>query len=134
MLDLADVADTDLVYDLGSGDGRIVIAAAADRGAHGVGIEIDDGLVALSRERAREAGVEDLVRFVREDFFESSFREATVVMLYLQPKVNRKLRPILEEQLPSGTRVVSHRYEIRGWIPIRRVKVEGRWVYLYRVP
>jgi protein-L-isoaspartate O-methyltransferase len=133
MLELAGVEEADVVYDLGSGDGRIVIAAAASRGAHGVGIEIDEQLVELSRERAREAGVEDLVRFAHEDFFESSFSEATVVLIYLQPKVNRRLRPIFDEQLSPGTRVVSHRYEIRGWTPLRRIKVEGRWIYLYRV-
>jgi SAM-dependent methyltransferase len=134
MLELAQVRDTDSVYDLGSGDGRIVIAAAASYGARGVGIELESDLVEQSRENAREAGVEDLVRFVQKDFFEADFSEATVVMMYLQPKVNKKLRPILAEQLAPGTRIVSHRYEIREWNPIKRVKVEGRSIFLYVIP
>jgi len=134
MLELAQVRETDVVYDLGSGDGRIVIAAAATGGARGVGIELEADLVEQSRDNAREAGVEDLVRFVQEDFFEADFSEATVVMMYLQPKVNKKLRPILAKQLAPGTRVVSHRYEIRDWTPIERIKVEGRSIFLYVIP
>ena len=134
MLEMAQVCESDVVYDLGSGDGRIVIAAAASREARGVGIEIDADLIDLSIDNAREAGVEALVSFVQEDFFETDFREATVVMLYLQPKVNKKLRPILAEQLAPGTRVVSHRYEIRDWTPIERIKVEGRSIFLYVMP
>jgi SAM-dependent methyltransferase len=133
MLRLAEVGEADLVYDLGSGDGRIVIAAARDRGARGVGIESDPDLVQRSVADARAAGVEERVRFVRGDLFEEPFGEATVVMLYLQPKVNRRLRPLLDEQLAPGTRVVSHRYEIPDWTPLRRVKVEGRALYLYVV-
>ena len=134
MLEMAQVRESDVVYDLGSGDGRIVIAAAASREARGVGIEIDADLIDLSIDNAREAGVEDLVSFVQEDFFETDFHDATVVMLYLQPKVNKKLRPILAEQLAPGTRVVSHRYEIRDWTPIERIKVEGRSIFLYVIP
>lgn len=99
MLDLAQVGETDVVYDLGSGDGRILIAAAASRKARGVGVEID-------------------------------FSEATVLVLYLQPKVNKKLRPLLTEQLAPVTRVVSHRYEFRDWTPVERIKVEGRSIFL----
>jgi SAM-dependent methyltransferase len=134
MIEMASVGESDVVYDLGSGDGRIVIAAASTRGARGVGIEIDAGLVELSTQKAREVGVEDLVDFVEGDFFEADFGEATVVMLYLQPKVNSKLRPLLEERLASGTRVVSHRYEFRDWTPVERIKVEGRSVFLYVIP
>jgi SAM-dependent methyltransferase len=134
MLELAGVAASDVVYDLGSGDGRIVIAAAAQRGARGVGIELEADLVARSEESARAAGVAERVRFVRGDFFEADFREATVVTLYLLPEVNRRLRPRLAEQLAPGTRVVSHRYEIQGWSPVERIKVEGRPIYLYVVP
>ena len=134
MLDLAQVQETDVVYDLGSGDGRIVIAAAASRKARGVGVEIDSDLVELSIDNAREAGVEDLVTFVEGDFFETDFSEATVLMLYLQPKVNKRLRPILTEQLSPGTRVVSHRYEFRDWTPAKRIKVEGRSIFLYVIP
>lgn len=130
MLELAEVGDDDLVYDLGSGDGRIVIAAAR-RGARGVGIEIAPDLVELSNDNARQAGVAERVRFIEADLFESDFSEATVVMVYLYPKVNRRLRPLLDAQLAPGTRVVSHRYPIQGWQPVERVKVEGRWVFLY---
>ena len=129
MLDLARVGETDVVYDLGSGDGRIVIAAAASRKARGVGVEIEPELVDLSTERAQQVGVEDLVTF-----FETDFSEATVLMLYLQPKVNKRLRPLLTEQLAPGTRVVSHRYEFRDWTPVERIKVEGRSIFLYVIP
>ena len=134
MLDLAQVKDTDIVYDLGSGDGRIVIAAAKERGARGVGIEIERDLVELSRKNAAEAGVADRVTFVEADLFESDFREATVVALYLWTKVNRRLRPLLEQQLAPGTRVVSHRFEIPGWKSQKRIKVGDRILWLYVVP
>ena len=134
MIELARVSNTDVVYDLGSGDGRIVIAAAASRGARSVGIELDADLVAQSDRNAHAAGVEDLVRFHQGDFFEADLSEATVVMMYLQPKVNKKLRPVLDEQLTPGTRVVSHRYEIRDWTPVKRIKVEGRPIFLYVMP
>jgi SAM-dependent methyltransferase len=134
MLELGEVTDDDIVYDLGSGDGRIVIAAAATRGARGVGIEIESELIVLSNDNAHAAGVADRVRFVQEDLFEADFSEATVVMIYLYPKVNRRLRPVLTEQLAPGTRVVSHRFEIQGWRPVQRIKVEGRPVFLYVVP
>jgi len=133
MLELAQVTQADVVYDLGSGDGRIVIAAARDRGASAVGIESDPELVELSRVNAREAGVGDRVLFVEADLFDSDFHEATVVALYLLPKVNRKLRPLLEQQLAPGTRVVSHRFEIPGWTPSKRIKVGGRVLLLYTV-
>ena len=134
MLELAEVDSTDVVYDLGSGDGRIVITAAVRYAARGVGIEIDPELIELSNENAREAGVADRVEFAEGDFFEADFSEATVLAIYLWPKVNRKLRPLMDEQLAPGTRVVSHRYPVQGWTPEQRVKVEGRWVYLYRIP
>jgi len=134
MMQLADVGEDDRVYDLGSGDGRIVIAAAAAHGAHAVGIELQPELITLSNENAEAAGVTERVEFVEGDLFETDFSEATVVMLYLQPKVNRRLAPLLLEQLPTGTRVVSHRYEIDDWDPVERVKVEGRWVFLYLIP
>jgi SAM-dependent methyltransferase len=130
MLDLARVGEGDVLYDLGSGDGRIVIAAAL-RGARGVGIEIEPGLVELSRENAGQAGVADRVEFRLEDFFEADFRDATVVALYLRRKINAKLAPVLAEQLAPGTRVVCHRYDIPGWTPRDRVRSGGRWVYLY---
>jgi len=134
MMRLADVREDDRVYDLGSGDGRIVIAAAVGHGAHAVGIELQPELITLSNENAEKAGVAERVEFVEGDLFETDFSEATVVMLYLQPKVNRRLAPLLLEQLAAGTRVVSHRYEIDDWDPVERVKVQGRWVFLYRIP
>lgn len=133
MLDLAQVGAADVVFDLGSGDGRIVIAAA-QRGATGVGIESDPDLVALSEDNARSAGVAERARFVRADFFESDLREATVVAIYLSPKVNRRLREMFSTQLAAGTRVVSHKYEIGGWTPQKRIKAAGRTLFLYVVP
>ena len=134
MLELAQVKDTDIVYDLGSGDGRIVLAAARERGARGVGNEIARDLVELSRKNAEEAGVAERVEFVEADLFQSDFREATVVALYLWTKVNQRLRPLLEKQLAPGTRVVSHRFEIPGWKPKQRIKVGDRILWLYVVP
>ncbi|MCP3978292.1 MAG: methyltransferase domain-containing protein [bacterium] len=133
MLELGQVSDEDVVFDLGSGDGRIVIAAAR-AGARGVGIEIEADLVELSRTNATEAGVAERVEFIEQDFFESDVSEATVLMMYLWPQVNRRLAPMLVEQLAPGTRVVSHRYKIQGWREERRIKVEGRPIYLYIVP
>ena len=134
MLDLARVTEGDTVYDLGSGDGRIVIAAAQRYGCSGVGVELDADLVARSEAAAREAGVQERVSFLRGDFFVADLRPATVVMLYLSPQVNRRLAPRLLEQLAPGTRVVSHKYGIDDWKPQRRVKVEGRALFLYVVP
>jgi SAM-dependent methyltransferase len=134
MLELAEVSEDDVVYDLGSGDGRIVIAAAAKYGARGVGIESDSELILLSNEKAEEAGVEGRVKFLLRDFFKADFSRATVVVMYLSPKVNRKLQPLLAEQLAPGTRVVSHKYEIGGWEPVERIKAEGRTIFLYVVP
>lgn len=118
MLDLAGVTAADVLYDLGSGDGRIVIAAARDYGARGVGFELDPDLVALANENAEQAGVADRVRFVQKDLFEAELSEATVVTLYLVPRVNMKLRPKLLEELKSGTRVVSHDYGMGDWQPV----------------
>ena len=134
MLELAEVTADDIVYDLGSGDGRIVLAAAVRQGANGVGIELDPELVELSNAKAVEAGVEERVRFVVENFFEADFSEATVVTVYLLPKVLRELRPVLVAQLAPGTRIVSHKYRIDGWTPAKRAKVEGRSIFLYLVP
>ena len=88
----------------------------------------------MSRKNAIDAGVADRATFVEGDIFESDFSDATVVMLYLYPKVNRRLQPVLIDQLPTGTRIVSHRFKVGDWKPIKRIKVEGRFVYLYHVP
>ena len=134
MLEIAKVGPNDMVYDLGSGDGRIVIAAAERYGCTGVGVEIDPELVERSEQAARQAGVDDKVSFLRGDFFVADIRPATVVMLYLTPRVNRRLAPRLLAQLAPGTRVVSHKYAIEGWKPERRIKVEGRPLFLYVIP
>jgi SAM-dependent methyltransferase len=138
MLDLAKVGPDDTVYDLGSGDGRIVIAAAK-RGARAIGVEIDGELVERARRNAREAGVARRATFRRQDLFAADIRDATVVMLYLLPEVNIALRPRLLGDLAPGTRVVSHSHDMADWTPreSREVADEtGRVhrVYLWIVP
>ena len=122
MLELAGVGANDVVYDLGSGDGRIVIAAAKDFGARGVGIDIDPKLIAEANENAVRAGVTDRVKFVQGDLFQSDFRAASVVTLFLWPHVNMKLRPQLLALRP-GTRIVSHIHDLGDWKPERTVRV-----------
>lgn len=134
MLKLAEVKQNDLVYDLGSGDGRIPIAAAKDFGARAVGIEIDPKLVALARANARKAGVADRVHFRNQDLFEADIREATVVTLFLYPDVNLRLRPKLLAELRPGTRVISHWHDMGDWKPDRTIPVEGRPLYLWTIP
>jgi SAM-dependent methyltransferase len=135
MLKLADVKSTDVVYDLGCGDGRIVIAAAKKFGARGVGIDIDPDRIKEANEAAKQAGVADRVKFVQGDLFEADFREATVVALFLKWNYNRKLRPRLWEQLKPGTPVVSHEHDFGAdWPPSKQVVVSGKTVYLYVVP
>jgi SAM-dependent methyltransferase len=115
MLKLAGVKKTDVVYDLGCGDGRIVIAAAKTYGARGVGIDINPVRIAEAQANAKKAGVEHLVRFEENDLFKADFREATVVTLFLLPNINLKLKPILLEQLKPGTRVVSNTFDMGDW-------------------
>jgi len=134
MLELAGVTRRDVVYDLGCGDGRIVIAAAKEFGARGVGIDIDPQRIAESEENARKAGVAARVRFRNEDLFEADIREATVVTLYLWPWVNLKLRPKLLRELRPGTRVVSHSHDMGDWKPEKEVEVNGHKIYLWRIP
>jgi trans-aconitate methyltransferase len=138
MLTLAAVGPRDVVYDLGAGDGHIVIAAARERGARGVGIEIDPALVAQARRDAERAGIADRVRFEAKDLFETDLREATVVTLYLSPEINARLRPRLLAELPAGARIVSHQFPMADWPPVRTVKlsVDGRdhALHLWIVP
>jgi len=115
MLEMAGVTRDDVLYDLGCGDGRIVVTAARKYGARGVGIDLDPRRIAESQERAKREGVTSLVRFFQQDVMKTDFSEATVVTLYLLPESNELLRPLLEKQLKPGTRVVSHNYEIPGW-------------------
>ena len=134
MLTAARVTSADTVYDLGSGDGRIVIAAAQKYGARGVGIEINPLLVAESNASARAAGVSHLVQFIQGDLFTADIRAATVVTLYLSPSINERLKPRLLRELRPGARIVSHVYDMLGWTADQRVDVDGRWVFLWTVP
>jgi hypothetical protein len=138
MLELAKVTDKDLLYDLGSGDGRIPITAAKKYGARGVGVEIDPKLVQESQENAKKAGVADKVKFIQQDLFQTDFKDATVMTLYLLPQLNVKLRPKLFQELKPGTRVVSHDFNMGEWQPEQVVKmdVDGRehLVYVWRIP
>jgi SAM-dependent methyltransferase len=134
MLALAEVGPDDVVYDLGSGDGRIVIEAARTVGARGVGIERDPALVERARARARAAGVADRVRFVQGDMFEADLRPATVVTLYLYHTLNLRLRPKLRAELAPGARVVSHRFDMGDWRPDAERRVEDTRIYLWRIP
>lgn len=133
MLRLAQVTADDVVYDLGSGDGRIVITAAKRYGARGVGIEIDPKLVELAREQAKEEGVSHLVEFRVQDIFSADFSPATVVTLYLTPELNSRLRPTFEKQLKAGTRVVSHDHRTEGWAPIKVETVPGGIFHDHRI-
>ena len=134
MLDMARVGPNDVVYDLGCGDGRIVIAAASRRGARGVGIDIDADLVAEANNNARDAGVADRARFQVADLFRSDFSEATVVMLYLSPELNAALQPQLWRQLKVGTRVVSHNFPMGAdWPPERVLRVGDRVLHLWTI-
>ncbi len=130
MLEIADVSESDVVYDLGSGDGRIVIAAAEKYGARGVGIEIDHELVEESRLAAEAAGVADRVTFVRGDFYETDFSDATVVTLYLFEEANERLKPHFIEQLAPESRIVTYKYKVPGWTPVKT----NKRVYLYALP
>ena len=125
MLRLAGVGPGDTVYDLGSGDGRIVIAATRDFGARGVGVELDPDLVAESAKNARRAGVAENTRFLLQDIFEVDVSEATVVTVYLSPDVNLRLKPKLLSQLKPGSRIVSHDFPIGDWQPARVVNFNG---------
>ncbi len=125
MLKLANVKKGDVLYDLGSGDGRIVITAAQKFGTRGVGIDINPERVQEANENAQKAGVTDLVEFRQQDLFQTDISDATVVTLYLLPDINVKLRPQLFQQLKPGTRIVSHDFDMSEWKPERVVQVQG---------
>ena len=125
MLKLARIQKSDVLYDLGCGDGRIVIAAAKAHGIRGVGIDIDPQRIKEARENARVAGVESLVRFQEKDLFQADFREATVVTLFLLPSVNMKLRPKLLADLKPGTRVVSNTFDLGDWKAEKEVNLNN---------
>ena len=134
MLEVAGVDTNDVVYDLGSGDGRILIRAATKYGSRGVGVEIDPARVEEARRNAREAGVQDLVEFRRQDLFKADIREATAVTLYLLPDVNRELRPIPFDQLAPGTPVVSHGFDMGEWAPAATDTVNANTIYRWAIP
>ncbi|WP_414550778.1 SAM-dependent methyltransferase [Anabaena sp. CCY 0017] len=135
MLEVAKVGKDDVLYDLGSGDGRIVTTAAQKYGVKkGVGVEINPELVQEANANAQEAGVSDRVQFVQQDLFKSDFSEATVVTLYLLPDINLKLRPQLLQQLKPGTRIVSHAFDMGEWQPEQTLQVDGRTIYYWVVP
>jgi SAM-dependent methyltransferase len=133
MLRLANVHKGDVVYDLGCGDGRIVIAAAR-LGARGVGVDINPDRIRDARLNAKQAGVEDSVTFIQEDLFKADIRQATVVTLYLLPSVNLKLRPRLWSELKPGTRIVSQSFDMGDWKAEKTDEVDGRPVYFWTIP
>lgn len=133
MIDLAAVKKGDVVYDMGSGDGRIVIAAAK-KGARAVGFEIDGDLVKESRENIRKAGVQNLAEIRQQDILTVDFSPATVVTMYLLPDVNLKLKPNLLKQLKPGSRVVSHSFDMGDWKPDKVERVDGRTINVWVIP
>ena len=134
MLRLARVTNSDVVYDLGSGDGRIVVLAAQRYGARGVGIELDSRLVALSRELAAESEVDGRVAFIEGDMFTTDISPATVVTLYLSESINLDLEPKLRNELRKGTRIVSHQFRMGRWKPDATSVVDGAELFLWIVP
>jgi cyclopropane fatty-acyl-phospholipid synthase-like methyltransferase len=134
MLEMAHVTSSDIVYDLGSGDGRIPIAAAVRYGARGVGIEIEPRLVAEATANAARARVADRVTFITQDLFEADFTPASVVTLFLLPHLNQQLMPALKRLRP-GTRIVSHQFDMGAdWPPDASRDVNGLMVYLWTIP
>jgi hypothetical protein len=134
MLRLAKIDAKDFLYDLGSGDGRIVITAAKAHGARGVGVDIDPERISESRENAKRAAVTDKVKFIQGNLFEVDLRPATAVTLYLLPDINLKLRPKLLKELRPGTPVVSHAFDMDDWEPEMQVVVDNSTVYLWHIP
>jgi len=135
MLKMAGVTQNDIVYDLGCGDGRIVITAAKLFGARGVGVDNDPNLIRQSKENARKAGVTDRVKFIEQDLFETDIRGATVVALYLLPELNLQLRPKLFRDLKPGSRIVAHEFDMGDWKPDNMAKVPKVKLYYHpRVP
>lgn len=140
MLKLAGVKKTDVVYDLGCGDGRIVIAAARTYGARGVGIDIDPKRIQEARQNAKTAGVENLVRFEEKDLFQADIHEASVVTLFLLSSINMRLRPKLLQELKPGTRIVSNTFSMGDWKPDKEETLGGEDVglshkfFLWTVP
>lgn len=134
MLKMAKVKQGDVLYDLGSGDGRIPITAAKDFGVRAVGIDIDPVRIEEAKANARKAGVTDLVTFRNEDLFQADFSEASVITLYLLDSLNEKLRPKLLSDLKPGTRIVSHAFRMGDWEPEQTQEIDGKTIYFWTVP
>lgn len=133
MLKLANVKPSDVVYDLGCGDGRIVITAAKDFGARAVGVDIDPVRIKEARHKAQQAGVAGRVTFREGDLFTADIHDATVVTLYLLPDINLQLRPKLQKELRPGTRIVSHSFDMDDWKPEKKQDIGGRMIYLWTI-
>ena len=133
MLHLAGVTEHDVVYDLGCGDGGIVILAAKEHHARGVGIDLNPSLIQRARVNADQAGVGGDVRFEVNDLFETDLHDATVVALYLIPEMNMRLRPKLWKELKPGSRVVSHNFAMGDWAPDKEEEVDGQKIYLWTI-
>jgi SAM-dependent methyltransferase len=134
MLEMAELRSGDVVYDLGCGDGRIVIAAVQKPGVRGVCVDIDPARISESRANALKAGVTDRIKFVQGDLFEVPLADATVVTMYLLPDINLRLRPRLLNELRPGTRIVSHAFDMGDWQPEQRVLESGSAIYRWTVP
>ncbi len=134
MLDFAGVKKTDVVYDLGCGDGRIVVTAAKKYGAHAVGVDINPERIAEAQKNAKDAGVTDRVKFVQANLFEADIKDASVVTLYLLSSVNLKLKPKLLSDLKPGTRIVSNTFDMGDWKPEKQTEVNGRRLYFWTIP
>jgi SAM-dependent methyltransferase len=134
MLDVVALRDGDVLYDLGSGDGRIPIAAAKRKQVRAVGIDIDPARIKEANANARAAGVTGEVTFKQADLFTSDFSDATVVTLYLLDTLNEKLRPKLLAELTPGTRIVSHAFRMGDWEPEKEETIDGRTIYYWTVP
>lgn len=134
MLRLAALRPGDVLYDLGAGDGRIVIAAARDYGVRAVGIELDARKAAEARANVRRAGLAHRVEIRQQDVFEADLREASVVTIFLFPQINERLAPKLRAELPAGARIVSHRFGLGEWAPVRRTVAHGHPLLLWTIP
>jgi ribosomal protein L11 methylase PrmA len=138
MLKLAELTPDDHVYDLGCGDGRLVIKAVLDYGVTAVGVDVDENILATARLNAQSAGVSQQLTFLRDDLFECDVREATVVFIYLLPHLNMRLRPRLLQQLRSGARVISHQFDMGNWSPDLTLRLEpseeDSILHLWRIP
>lgn len=134
MLRLADVKTGDVLFDLGSGDGRIAVTAARKYGVRAVGIDIDPERIREANENAKKNRVEKLVEFRNEDLFKADFKSASVITLYLLPELNLKLRPRLWAELKPGTRIVSHQFDMGDWVPEKKLESNGRTVYFWTIP